>query len=214
MTDLMPNSSLTLDHQRLLELIEAEDAANGEVGCGRDWGSKLPIYLQTCHLNVSDTAFRELLREHLGHVLMERDFDRIVEGVLYFIEPIVVEAHLQTPVSAERQREATPEYIPTEQLKARFQQDLGGICSSGQIDRVVHFAHQAIHRAVLNPRHTWLPSIWVLTNGKDFYVVQSANPDCAIAQVQQQYPDETAPLRAVKANNIVAPTQAIKIEVL
>jgi hypothetical protein len=58
-------------YQRLMELVEAEDASNGEVGCGRDWGEQLPVYLRTCGINISDETLRNLLREHLGHVLME-----------------------------------------------------------------------------------------------------------------------------------------------
>jgi hypothetical protein len=58
-------------YQRLMELVEAEDASNGEVGCGRDWGERLPVYLRTCGINISDQTLRNLLREHLGHVLMK-----------------------------------------------------------------------------------------------------------------------------------------------
>jgi len=37
-----PKSTIddTTHYQRLMELIKAEDAANGEVGCGRDLGNK------------------------------------------------------------------------------------------------------------------------------------------------------------------------------
>ncbi|MEQ8963833.1 MAG: hypothetical protein RLP02_39000 [Coleofasciculus sp. C2-GNP5-27] len=41
-------------YQRLMELVEAEDASNGEVSCGRDWGERLPIYLRICGINISD----------------------------------------------------------------------------------------------------------------------------------------------------------------
>ncbi|NER19818.1 MAG: hypothetical protein F6J96_03480 [Symploca sp. SIO1C2] len=42
-------------HQRLMELVEAEDASNGEVGCGGDWEEQLPIYLRTCGINTFES---------------------------------------------------------------------------------------------------------------------------------------------------------------
>jgi hypothetical protein len=213
MTDLISNSSIKAEHQRLMELIEAEDASNGEIGCGRDWGSRFPVYLQTCHINVSIDAFQNLLQEHLGDVLKEPDFYRIISGVHHFIEPIVVDAALKIPsVETKASLESVPEHIPTIELRTRFQQDIGDICSAAQIEQVIQFTHRIIHRSVLSPRHTWLPPIWILTNEQDFYVVQAPDPEDAIAQTRQQYPEETKPLRVVKANNIIAPNQVIKLK--
>jgi hypothetical protein len=216
MSELISNSSSNpsenSNHQRLMELIEASSTSNGEIGCGRDWGSKFPVYLQTCHINVSVDAFQNLLQEHLGDVLREPDFYRIISGVHHFIEPIVVDAALKIPsVATKAPLESVPEHIPTIELRTRFQQDIGEICSAAQIEQVIQFTHQVIHRSVLNPRHTWFPPIWILTNERDFYVVQALSPEDAIAQTRQQYPEETKPLRVVKANNIVAPNQVIKI---
>lgn len=41
-------------HQRLMELIEAEDAANGEVGCGRDLGNKVSGYFSAHEITLED----------------------------------------------------------------------------------------------------------------------------------------------------------------
>ncbi|AFZ10726.1 hypothetical protein Osc7112_6599 (plasmid) [Oscillatoria nigro-viridis PCC 7112] len=49
-----------------MELIEAEDAANEEVGCGRNLGNKPSVYLKTCGINISDEKLRNLLREYLA----------------------------------------------------------------------------------------------------------------------------------------------------
>jgi hypothetical protein len=214
MTEIMSNSLNDVQHQRLMELVEAEDAASGEVGCGRDWGSKLPVYLQTCHINVSDEALRALLREYLAPPLEERDFDRIVEAVRSFIETIVVDAHLQGLSEKNRTFADVPEHIPTVQLTERFQQDLGDICSSIRIEQIVQFTHQTINRTVLNPRHTWLPPTWVLTDEKNFYVVQSARAEDAIVQAKQQYPEVAEVLRIVQVSNIIAQNQVLKIEPL
>lgn len=59
-----------------MEGIAAEDAANGEVGCGRDWGNKVSVYLSTYEINVSDEKLRGLLREYLGDVLTEENLNK------------------------------------------------------------------------------------------------------------------------------------------
>ncbi|BAU15705.1 hypothetical protein LEP3755_62700 (plasmid) [Leptolyngbya sp. NIES-3755] len=214
MTEITSNSLSSLAHQRLMELVEAEDAASGEVGCGRDWGSKLPVYLQTCQINLSEDAFRELLSEHLGEHLEERDFDRIIGAVRFFIESIVVNAHLQLESSQRCNGATVPQHIPTLQLRKRFEQDLGEVCSTQQIEQIVQFAHQTIHAAVLHPRSTWLPPIWVLTDEQSYYVVQAACIEDAIAQVSQQHPEHAKMLRVIQANNIIATGQVMKIDSL
>jgi hypothetical protein len=151
MTNVPYDSAWSPEHQRLMELVEAEDASNGEVGCGRNWGSRLPVYLQTCHINVEDTAFRELLREHLGHRLMEVDFDRIVRLVRTFIEPIVVNAHIQGTLIAVQPIPTEPliEEIPNEELQQRFKADLGEVCSQAELEQIVTFTHYVIHEVLL-----------------------------------------------------------------
>lgn len=151
MINVPGDSALSPEHQRLMELIEAEDASNGEVGCGRIWGSKLPVYLRVCHINVEDTAFRELLREHLGHRLMEVDFDRIVKLVRTFIEPIVVNAHIQGTSVAVQPIPTEPniEEIPTEELQQRFKADLGEVCSQTELEQITAFTHHVVHQVLL-----------------------------------------------------------------
>ncbi|PSB17277.1 hypothetical protein C7B65_19235 [Phormidesmis priestleyi ULC007] len=56
-------------YQRLMELIEAEDAANGEVGCGRDLGNRISGYLSTHEIAIEDEKLKRFLQEHLGHCL-------------------------------------------------------------------------------------------------------------------------------------------------
>jgi hypothetical protein len=114
-------------YQRLMELVEAEDASNGEVGCGRDLGEQLPVYLRTCGINISDETLRNLLREHLGHVLMERDFDSIVTQVSRFIESKVVQAHTQSERAklSSTPSEHVAEHIPTENLGSPLSQSWG-----------------------------------------------------------------------------------------
>src|SRR6476469_2453899 len=78
-------------HQRLLELVEAEDAANGEVGCGRDLRKGLSGYLSTRGVALDDEQLKSLLREHLGHMLMEPDFDSITTQIQRRLESLVVQ---------------------------------------------------------------------------------------------------------------------------
>jgi 2-succinyl-5-enolpyruvyl-6-hydroxy-3-cyclohexene-1-carboxylate synthase len=205
---------LTSQQQRL-QGVEAEDASNGEVGCGRDWGDKLPVYLATYGINVSDEGLRTLLREHLGHVLMERDFDSIVNQVTRFIEPLVVEAHTQShspkSVSWKAPNQTIPEHIPTEELKQRLVEDLGEVLTNLDLEQIIQFTHQVVHKAVLRPRHTWPDPIWVLTTQGRLYIAQADTVDRAIAKVREQYPNETEELEPVTVGGILAPDQAIAL---
>ena len=79
-------------HQRLLELIEAEDATNGEVGCGRDLGKGLSGYLSTRGVALDDEQLKSLLREHLGHILMEPDFDSIATQIQRRLESLAMQS--------------------------------------------------------------------------------------------------------------------------
>lgn len=203
--------------QQLLQGVEAEDASNGEVGCGRDWGDKLPVYLATYGINVSDEGLRTLLREHLGHVLMERDFDSIVNQVTRFIEPLVVEAHTQSHSSKsvsswEVSNQPILEHIPTEELKQHLVEDLGEVLTDLDLEQIIQFTHQVVHKAVLRPRHTWSNPIWVLTTQGRLYIAQAATLEGAIAKVREQYPNETEELEVVTAGGILAPNQAIALD--
>jgi hypothetical protein len=201
-------------YQRLMELVEAEDASNGEVGCGRYWGEQLPVYLRTCGINISDQTLRNLLREHLGHVLMERDFDSIVTQVSRFIESKVVQAHTQSerPKPSPTPSEQVAEHIPTEELRQSFGSELGEFCNDADIEQIVQFTHQAIHKAVLHPRHTWPKPIWVLRSGEKIYIAQASEPEVAIAKVREQNPEETGELQVVKVGGLLAPDPVISLE--
>jgi hypothetical protein len=201
-------------YQRLMELVEAEDASNGEVGCGRYWGEQLPVYLRTCGINISDQTLRNLLREHLGHVLMERDFDSIVTQVSRFIESLVVQAHTRSERAkpSPTPSEQVAEHIPTEELRQSFGSELGEFCNDADIEQIVQFTHQAIHKAVLHPRHTWPKPIWVLRSGEKIYIAQASEPEVAIAKVREQNPEETGELQVVKVGGLLAPDPVISLE--
>ncbi len=61
-------------HQPLMELIEAEDAANGEVGCGQDLGNRILGYFSTREIALEDKKteafFARAFRTHF-------DFDGV-----------------------------------------------------------------------------------------------------------------------------------------
>lgn len=204
----------TTRHQRLMELVEAEDAANGEVGCGRNLGDRPSVYLKTCGINISDEKLRNLLREYLGHLLMEVDFDSIVTQVSYFIESLVVQESTRT---ANYQPELTPfesvaEYIPAPELKQCIESQLGEFCSSSAIEQIVLHARQVIHNCVLHPRHKWPQPIWVLNSLEKVYVAQASSLDAAIDRVKAQYPHETGELRVIKVGGFLAPNQVISLD--
>jgi hypothetical protein len=210
-------------YQRLMELVEAEDASNGEVGCGRDWGEQLPVYLRTCGINISDETLRNLLREHLGHVLMERDFDSIVTQVSRLIESLVVQVHTRSERSklSSTLSEHVAEHIPTAELRKIFQSELGEFCNDADIEQIVQFTHRVIHKAVLHPRYTWPKPIWVLRSGEKIYIAQASGVEVAIcasqqrfaiAKVREQNPQETGELQVVKVGGLLAPDQVISLE--
>lgn len=214
---ITPKSHSTIEdvtqHKRLMELVEAEDAANGEVGCGRNWGDKPSVYLSTCGINISDEKFRILMREHLGHLLMERDFDSITTQVSRLIESVVVQAiapsegQQQPPVPSEQ----VVEHIPTAELGQFFREELA-FCSETALEQIVQFTHQVIHKAVLHPRHTWSKPIWVLTTVEKVYIAQASVLEDAIAVVKAQYTQETGTLEVVTVGGVLAPEQVISLD--
>jgi hypothetical protein len=201
-------------YQRLMELVEAEDASNGEVGCGRDWGERLPVYLRTCGINISDEKLRTLLREHLGNVLMERDFDSIMTQVSRFIESVMVQVHSQSefPKPSPTQTEQVTEHMPTAKLRQSFQSELGEFCNDADIEQIVQFTHQVIHQAVLHPRYTFSEPIWVLKGDEKIYIAQAKRVKEAIAKVREQNPEETGELKVVKVGGLLSPDQVIVLE--
>jgi len=201
-------------YQRLMELVEAEDASNGEVGCGRDWGKLLPVYLRTCGINIADDKLRTLLREHPGNVLMERDFDSIMTQVSRFIESVVVQVHSQSesPKPSPTQTEQVTEHIPTAELRQSFQSELGEFLNDADIEQIVQFTHQIIHQAVLHPRYTFSKPIWVLRGEEKIYIAQAKRVKEAIAKVREQNPEETGELKVVKVGGLLSPDQVISLE--
>jgi len=143
-------------HQRLMELIEAEDAANGEVGCGRDLGNRISSYFSTREIALEDDKLKSFLQEHLGHILMEPDFDSIATQVQRQIEFLVIPASSQSLGSGLPSASTNViAHVPTEALKELFQSQLADFCSEAALEQLIQFSHQIIHKAVLRPRHTW-----------------------------------------------------------
>ncbi|NJL40652.1 MAG: hypothetical protein HC833_12230 [Leptolyngbyaceae cyanobacterium RM1_406_9] len=200
-------------HQRLLELVEAEDAANGEVGCGRDLGKGLSGYLSIRGVVLDDEQLKSLLREHLGHILMEPDFDSITTQIQHRLESLVVQS-LDSSSSSASLLDSTNiiEHIPTEALKELFQSQLAEFCSEATLEQLIQFSHQIIHKAVLRPRHTWSNPIWVLRSETQIYIAQTAGIEEAIAKVKTQHPQETGKLEVITVGGILAPDQVISLD--
>jgi hypothetical protein len=129
-------------HQRLLELVEAEEAANGEVGCGRDLGKGLSGYLSTREVVLDDEQLKNLLREHLGHILMEPDFDSITTQIQRGLESLVVQS-LNNSSSSATLLDSTNviEHIPTEELRELFQSQIADFCSEDTLEQLIQFSH-------------------------------------------------------------------------
>lgn len=206
-------SDKTTRHQRLMELVEAEDAANGEVGCGRDLGKGLSGYLSTRGVVLDDEELKSLLREHLGHILMEPDFDSIATQIQRRLESLVVQS-LDSASSSAPLLDSTnvTEHIPTKELRKLFQSQIADFCSKDTLEQLVQLSHQIIHKAVLQPRHTWSKPIWVLRGETQIYIVQETGIEAAIAKVKTQHPQETGRLEVITVGGVLAPNQVISLD--
>ncbi|MFM7426814.1 MAG: hypothetical protein ACKO7W_17755 [Elainella sp.] len=199
-------------HQRLMELIEAEDAANGEVGCGRDLGSRISGYFSTREFALEEEKLKHFLQAHLGHILMEPDFDSIATQIQRQIESLVIPASSQSLGSEPPASTSVTAYVPTEALKKLFQSQLAEFCSETALEQLIQFSHQIIHKAVLRPRHTWSSPIWVLRGETQIYIAQAAGIEEAIAKVKTQHPQETGKLEVITVGGILAPDQVISLD--
>jgi hypothetical protein len=199
-------------HQRLMELIEAEDAANGEVGCGRDLGNRISCYFSTREIALEDENLKRFLQEHLGHILMEPDFDAIATQIQRQLESLLIPAASQS-LGSELPPVLTnvTAHIPTEALKELFQSQLAEFCSEATLEQLIQFSHQIIHKAILRPRHTWSSPIWVLRSETQIYIAQAAGIEEAIAKVKTQYPQETGELNVITVGGLLAPDQVISL---
>lgn len=199
-------------HQRLLELVEAEDAANGEVGCGRDLGKGLSGYLSTRGVALDDEQLKSLLREHLGHILMELDFDSITTQIQRRLESLVMQSLDSSSSSASLfDSTSVTEHIPTKELKELFQPQIANFSSEDALEQLIQLSHQIIHKVVLQPRHTWSKPIWVLRGETQIYIVQETGIEAAIAKVKIQHPQETEKLEVITVGGILAPDQVISL---
>jgi hypothetical protein len=200
-------------HQRLMELIEAEDAANGEVGCGQNLGNRISGYFSTREMALEDEKLKRFLHEHLGHILMEPDFDAIATQIQRQLESLVSPASSQS-LGSELSPASTnvAAHIPTEALKELFQSQLAEFCSEAALEQLIQASHQIIHKAVLRPRHTWSSPIWVLRSETQIYIAQAAGIEEAIAKVKTQHPQETGRLEIITVGGILAPDQVICLD--
>ncbi|HBL60378.1 MAG TPA: hypothetical protein DDZ80_18540 [Cyanobacteria bacterium UBA8803] len=200
-------------HQRLLELVEAEDAANGEVGCGRDLGKGLSGYLSTRGVALDEEKLKSLLREHLGHILMEPDFDSITTQIQRRLESLLVQS-LDSSSSSTSLLDSTnvTEHIPTKELRKLFQSQIADLCSEDTLEQLIQWSHQIIHKAVLQPRHIWPKPIWVLRGETQIYIVQETGIEEAIAKVKTQHPQETSKLQVIIVGGLLAPDQVISLD--
>ena len=200
-------------HQRLMELVEAEDAANGEMGCGQDLGKGLSGYLSTRGVILDDEQLKNLLQEHLGHILMEPDFDSITTHIQRRIESLVVQS-LDSSSSSTSLLDSTNviEHIPTAELRELLQSRVADFFSEDTLEQLIQWSHQIIQKAVLQPRHTWSKPIWVLRGETQIYIVQETGIEEAIAKVKTQHPQETGKLEVITVGGILAPDQVISLD--
>lgn len=208
-----PMSNESTRKQRLMELIEAEDAANGEVGCGQYLGKRGSGDVPPRGVALDDEKLKSLLREHLGRILREPDVESVTTQIQHQIESLGVQAPSKS-LSSESPLDLVKvtEHIPTEALKDLFQTYIAEFCSEYALEQLIQFSHQVIHKAVLNPRHTWPKPIWVLRGAEQIYIAQGAGIEEVIAKIRTQHPHETGRLEAVKIGGVLAPDQVISLD--
>lgn len=113
MSRKVSNPSTDPRHQQLMQFIEAEEASNGEVGCGQDWSNQLPESLHLYRLNHPDAPLQDVLYESLGQPLGDSDYDRILAAINAFNS---TETHSSldeplTPAAGQAVLEGLPEPI-------------------------------------------------------------------------------------------------------
>ncbi len=155
---------------------------------------------------------RILLQKHLGHILTERDFDSIISQVSRSVESVVASTNALPTNILQHQAEIV-EHIPGTILQQFLQVELGEFLPDTAIAQVIKFTHSIVHKAVLQPRHTWPNPIWVLKSALKFYIAQAASLDDAIEQIRVQHSQETGELEAVKVGGVLAPNQVIALDV-
>ncbi|MFE1746400.1 hypothetical protein [Coleofasciculus sp. H7-2] len=154
-----------------------------------------------------------MLREHLGQILIEPDFDSITIQIQHQIESLVPQAPGKSLSSASLLDSTNvTEHIPTEELKELLQSQIAELCSEDALEQFIQVSHQIIHKAVLQPRHTWAKPIWVLRGETQIYIAQAAGIEEAIAKVKTQHPQETERLEAIAVGGILAPDQVISLD--
>jgi len=198
-------------NQRLIELIEAEDAANGEVACGVG-DDRFLDYLHYRSINQSDEQMRILLRGYFGHILSEPDLDAILGQVHRCIETLLLNKNLKS-VNEKNTLEIV-KHIPDQELQELLQVELGEYLPESSVAQVVEYTQAVIHKTILRPRHTWAHPIWVLRGDAKLYVVQAANLEEAIATTKEQHPQDTTSLEVIKVGGVLAPNQAIAIDLI
>jgi hypothetical protein len=199
--------------QRLMELIAAEDAANGEVGCGVA-SDNFVQYLDNRSVNINGENLRQLLREHLGHTLTELDFDAIISQVSHYICSLVGQFNesISNIVPTGDSKDDFIEHISNTELQKYLQSELEEFLSTDLIEQIVRRTHSIIHQSVLQPRHSWLSPIWVFKGGDKFYIASSATLHLAIENVKAQYPHIAGELELVKVGGILTPDRVIEVD--
>lgn len=198
-------------HLRLMGWVAAENASGGEVGCGWDLDKYLFAYLSTRGIGFDHEKLKNLLQEHLQDVLGEADFDAIPTQIQYRLESLLIKgiAHVSNSVQSSPE---VKEHIPTEELKEFFRSELSEFCSEDVLMQLVQVSHQAIHKAVLQPRHTWPEPLWVVKGDAQIYVVQARAIEEAIAKIRMQCPQETGELKVIQARGVLAPGQVVALD--
>ncbi len=197
-------------NQRLMELIAAEDAASSQVGCSRVANANFLDIIENKSISIDNENFRDLLRSHLGHLLAEVDFDFIISKVNRYIHKIILSVDndkQQVQFDAE-----IVEHIPEQELRQLLQVELEQL-SIDAVAQIIKYTQLQIHLAVLQPRHTWLPPIWLLKSEQKFYIAQAASLETAIALVKAQHPQVIGELEVVKVGGVLAPNQVIDVDV-
>jgi len=98
MSRKVPNTSTDPRHQQLMQFVEAEEASNGEVGCGQDWSNTLPEFLHRYRLHHPDASLQEALYQSLGETSTDSDYDRIL-AIINTFSKTEVEKSLDEPLT-------------------------------------------------------------------------------------------------------------------
>ncbi|MGG6270896.1 hypothetical protein ACQ4M3_41440 [Leptolyngbya sp. AN03gr2] len=87
------------DHAQFLEMIRAEEASDGEVGVGRDWGTELVAFFQDPEGMESLAQLRDWMLKEFRLMLIEWDLGVAIDAIYPNARKLIIQRFRQLSIS-------------------------------------------------------------------------------------------------------------------